>query len=196
MWYGDHDSVKKVFRLKLIQWTRKMLFWQPYEIFSAGNQNFFNQSSKKIQKIIWFFQKKFFFLSFFQQKHRVELGRPRRKTFNEKLMFFCSMHELVSKIEQLSKRVFFASDWTFGHVGASFGRSNEFFFGRGPKIVYSISENVEEAYKFFQKKMFLFSKRCDGNIECSFENALKNIWQKVEKSSSKSEYDKKTKILP
>ena len=156
MWYGDHDSVKKVFRLKLIQWTRKMLFWQPYEIFSAENQNFFNQSSKKIQKIIWFFQKKFFFLNFFQQKHRVELGRPRRKTFNEKLMFFCSMHELVSKIEQLSKRVFFASDWTFGHVGASFGRSNEFFLAEGQKLFTQYPKMLKKLTSFSKKRCFCF----------------------------------------
>ena len=154
MWYGDHDSVKKVFRLKLIQWTRKMLFWQPYEDFQAENQNFFNQSSKKIGTIIWFFQKKFFFLNIFQQKHRVELGRPRRKIFDKSWCFFVQCTSLFRKLNNFQKEFFFASDWTFGHVGASFDRSKIIFFGRGPKIVYTISENVETAYKFFQKEMF------------------------------------------
>ena len=110
-------------------------------------------------------------------------------------MFFCPMYELVSKIKQISKRVFFASDWTFGHVGASFGRSNELFLAEGQKLFTQCPKMLKKLTRFSKKDVFS-SKRCDGNIECSFENPLKKIWQKVEKISSKSEYDKKTKILP
>ena len=80
----------KISPFKLVLWTRKLLFWQPYEVFPAETLNFFNQGSKKGLKNYLFFQKKILFLTMFQQKQRVELWQPRRKTFGKKLKFFRS----------------------------------------------------------------------------------------------------------
>ena len=75
--------------------------------------------------------------------------------------------------------VFFAWKQTFGHIEASFDRSDDIFYGRGRKIVYSISENVKEAFSFFLKRGGFSSKRSDGNIEWRFENPLKIYMTKV-----------------
>ena len=92
----------------------------------------------------------------------------------------CPRYELVSKIEQFSKRVFFASDWTFGHVEASFDRSNEMFMAEGQKLFTQYPKTLKKLTNFSISDVFS-SKRSDGNIECSFENR----WKKVDKRLKK-----------
>ena len=110
----------------------------------------------------------------FQQNHKVELWQPRRKFFNKKMESCCPRYELVSKIEQFSKKSFFASNWTFGHVEASFDRSNENFMAEGQKLFTQYPKKLKKLTNFSKSDVFS-SKRSDGNIECSFENTLKKL---------------------
>ena len=67
----------------------------------------------------------------FQQKREVELWQPRRKFFRKKnkVLFF----KVRACLENwtMFKKSFIASDWTFGHLEASFDRSNETFMAEG-----------------------------------------------------------------
>ena len=89
----------------------------------------------------------------FQQNHKVELWQPRRKIFNKKMKSCCSRYELVSKIEQFSKRESFASEWTFGHVEASFDRFNENFMAEVQKLFTQYPKMMKKLRIFFQEEV-------------------------------------------
>ena len=79
---------------------------------------------------------------------------------------------LFRKLNNFRKE-FFASDWTFGHVEASFDRFNNFFMAEGQKLSTQYPKMMKKL-TFFSKRGDFSEKRSDGNIECSFENSLKN----------------------
>ena len=81
---------------------------------------------------------------------------------------------LFRKLNNFQKRVFFASNWTFGHVEASFDRSNEIFMAEGQKLFTQYPKMLKKLTNFSKSDVFS-SKRSDGNIECSFENTLKKL---------------------
>ena len=105
----------------------------------------------------------------------------------------CPRYELVSKIEQFSKRVFFASDWTFGHVEASFDRSNENFLAEGQKLFTQCPKIMKKLTNFSNSDVFS-SKRSDGNIEHSFENPFKESDKRLKKLARSPKMIKRPKF--
>ena len=75
------------------------------------------------------------------------------------------------------KKRFIASDWTFGHVEASFDRSNQTFMAEGQKLFTQYPKMLKKL-TFFSKTDNFSSKRSDGNIKCSFENPWKKYLRK------------------
>ena len=107
-----------------------------------------------------------------QPKHEVELWQPRRKLLNKKWSLVVQGTSLFRKLNNFQKE-FFASDWTFGHVEATFDRSNEIFLAEGQKLFTQCPKMLKKLTIFSESDVFP-SKRSDGNIECSFVNPAKN----------------------
>ena len=161
---------KKFSPFILVQWTRKRLFWQPYEFLPGENRKFFNQGSKKILKNYLFFSEKVFF-SINANRNRVDFWQPRRKTFDKKLKFFRSMYEHVSKNEQFSKRAFFLQIVPLDTQNPFLTAPTKFLWQKVKKCSLNIrkkwknskilSERISILEKFFWKHRIKFEKTAE-----------------------------------
>ena len=149
---GDQKSFKKI-NLSL-NWSWGQVNWifdNPTVFLPVKNRKFFNQGSKKME---FFFRKSFcFFLAMFQQEHKEELWQPAEIVLPEKKVLLFNVRACFENWT-IFKKNFFASDWTFGHVEASFDRSNEFFMAEGQKFLLNIRKWWKNLEFFFKKRWF------------------------------------------
>ena len=169
---------KKISRVLLVLWTRKVLFWQPYEFFAAENRKFFNQGSKKVLKNYLVFQKNFFFSINANRNIGWSFGNLAEKLSTKSWSFFVQCTNMFWKMNSFQKGLFCFKLFLWTRR-IRFWQLQRSFYGRKLKTVHSISEKSERARKFFQKEVFS-SKISYGNIESNLKKPQKFSRQKSE----------------
>ena len=109
----------------------------------------------------------------------MKLWQPRRNFINKKWSLVVQGTSLFCFEKwTIFKKVFFASEWTFGHVQASFDRSNEIFIAEGQTLFTQYPKMLKKLSIFFKNRCFFF--------ETFWWKHRKQLWKPLKEIFDKS----------
>ena len=135
----------------------KMFLWTPVLTaptkFFCGSQKRFTQFPKLSKKLLVLFGK-VFFLAMFLWKHRKQFWQPHR-FFSPNVEVFSFNVRACFATWIIFKKIFFASERSFGHSESSFDSPKECFMAEGQKL-FTRNPKVLKRLTFLFGKLFFF----------------------------------------
>ena len=148
----NHVSFKNFPFSTLVPQTRNLQFWQPHWSFSGTRPNFFRSMSEE-DKRNTFFPGKHFFSKSSNENSRNSFDKT-AELFKKKTEFFSFEVRTCFENWTFSKKKFFDSECSCGHVEPSFVRRIEFLLAEGQQFFTQFQKMLIKRKMFFGKTFF------------------------------------------